>query len=140
MVAPTGSGRTVVLAFMDPLCRTACALEGRALSALQQELAPSERPELLLVSLDPSATGPEVVAAARAWGFSGDWHWLSGTRRELAPVWRSYGIGAVSASRAMQGTAVYVIDAAGFERAGVHAPFLPQFIADDVRALAAGKR
>jgi cytochrome oxidase Cu insertion factor (SCO1/SenC/PrrC family) len=80
------------------------------------------------VSVSAAADGAEAKAAARRWGFAADWHWLLGPQAQLAHVWRAYGI--------VRSGTVYVIDARGFERVGVTAPFLPQFVADDFRVLA----
>lgn len=130
-------GRTVVLAFLDPLCRQECPIEGRELADAERQVAPKQRPVLLIVSVNPRARGPAADAAARRWGISGDWHWLLGRRAQLAPVWRAYGITVIPRSGdIVHSTALYVIDRRGFERVGVLAPFLPQFLADDLRALA----
>jgi cytochrome oxidase Cu insertion factor (SCO1/SenC/PrrC family) len=123
-------GRTVVVAFMDPRCGSGCTIEGRALALAEQQVAPSQRPVLLIVSVNPAADGAEAKAAARSWRFAAGWHWLLGPAAGLARVWRAYGV-AVGHTRG-----VYVIDARGFERVGVTAPFLPQFVADDFRVLA----
>ena len=120
-------GHAVLLAFIDPRCVAACRSEGLELAAVQRETAPAARPALLIVSVDPHATSEDAVTAGRAWGLGKGCHWLVGGIAQLEPVWRAYGVG-----RSARGsTAVYVIDRRGFERAGVHAPFLPQFVADD---------
>jgi protein SCO1/2 len=132
-------GRTVVLAFMDPLCRQECPIEGRGLALAEREAGPAARPTLLIVSVNPRATGADAKAAASRWGITGRWHWLLGTKAALARVWRAYDITVVPSSHdIVHSTAVYVIDRHGFERVGVLAPFLPQFVADDLRVLAGG--
>lgn len=124
-------GRAVLLAFVDPLCATGCRREGMELVAAQRDTAPAARPALLIVSVNPRATSADAAVAGRAWGLGRDWHWLVGGIARLEPVWRAYGV-----ERAGRGsTVVYVIDRLGFERAGVHAPFLPQFVADDFDTL-----
>jgi cytochrome oxidase Cu insertion factor (SCO1/SenC/PrrC family) len=130
-------GHTVVLAFMDPLCKQECPIEGRELAASERQVAPAERPVLLIVSVNPKATAADARAAARNWGIAGDWHWLLGGQAQLARVWRAYRITVVASTHdIVHSTAVYVIDKRGFERVGVIAPFLPQFVGDDLRALA----
>ena len=129
-------GHDVVLAFMDPLCRQECPFEGRALALTMEQLLPAERPALLIVSVNPQATAAQARAASRRWGFVGDVHWLLGHRAELSGVWRDYKIDVIpTKTDIIHSTAVYVIDRRGFERAGVLAPFLPQFVADDLRTL-----
>jgi cytochrome oxidase Cu insertion factor (SCO1/SenC/PrrC family) len=122
-------GHTVVLAFISPRC-TRCAIEGRGLAIAEQEAASADRPVLLIVSVNPHASGAEAKATARRWRISGNWHWLLGRQSQLTRVRRAYQVART--------TAVYLIDARGFERVGVSAPFLPQFVADDFRTLARG--
>lgn len=130
-------GRSVVLAFMDPLCKEECPIEGRALAAAERQVAPSQRATVLIVSVNPKATGADATAASRKWGISA--HWLLGSHARLARVWRAYGISVIpTRNDIVHSTAVYVIDRRGFERAGFIAPFLPQFLADDLRTLARG--
>lgn len=129
-------GRSVLLAFMDPLCRQECPIEGRGLALAQAQVTPAKRATVLIVSVNPHATAADAMHAARKWGISGDWHWLLGNHAQLARVWRAYEITVLPKSNdIVHSTAVYVIDRRGFERAGVIAPFLPQFVADDLRTL-----
>lgn len=129
-------GRPVVVAFMDPLCKRVCPTEGRELSAAESQLAPAQRPVLLIVSVNPLATPADAVAAAHKWGITGNWHWLLGPPEQLAPVWRAYDITVIPRLGNLHSTAIYLVDRNGFERAGFIAPFLPQFVADDLRVLA----
>lgn len=132
-------GHTVLLAFMDPLCKQECPLEGRGIAAAERQVAPAQRPTVLIVSVNPQATGADAKAAVRRWRIPGRWHWLLGTRAALRRVWRAYGITVIPTTHdIVHSTALYVIDRSGFERVGVIAPFLPQFVADDLRMLARG--
>jgi len=95
---------------------------------------------VVVVSVDPLGDTPgSARAAARRWGLTAgaSWHWLLGSRAELAPVWASYRI----AVRRVNGQiahrpAVYLIDRRGFERAGLLWPFPPSWPAGDLRVLA----
>jgi cytochrome oxidase Cu insertion factor (SCO1/SenC/PrrC family) len=130
-------GHTVLLAFMDPLCKQECPIEGKELARAERSVSRDQRAALLVVSVNPRARGADAVAAARKWGFAGDWHWLLGTRRQLARVWHAYDITVLPKSNdIVHSTAVYVIDRYGYERAGFNAPLLPPFLADDLRTLA----
>ena len=131
-------GRTVVIAFMDSLCHHVCPLEGRTLSRAIATLAPAARPSLLVVSVDPWGDTPgSARAAAREWGLTGEWHWLLGSRRELAPVWRTYRIYVKRTSGdIVHSDAVYLVDRNGFERVGYLYPFPPGPVAHDLRVLA----
>jgi cytochrome oxidase Cu insertion factor (SCO1/SenC/PrrC family) len=125
---------------MDPLCRQECPLEGRGISLAVRQVAPAKRPAVLIVSVNPAARPADAIRAARRWGIAGDWHWLLGGEARLARVWHAYGITVLPRSHdIVHSTAVYLIDGHGFERAGFVAPFLPQFVADDLRALATGR-
>ena len=133
-------GRTVAMAFFDSYCNQACPLEGRALAAAERSLARSQRPVVVIVSVNPRDTGASTGAAARKWGLAGvaAWHWLRGTHAELATVWRDYHIfvapprdGDISHTEAL-----YLIDRRGDERSGYLYPFVPRFVTLDLRTLA----
>ncbi len=134
-------GRSVVLLFLSSQCRLACAREARTLRIALALLPPSARPTLVIVSLDPAHDTPESTRAAVArWGLASatDWHWLLGSREQLAYVWAAYRVGAGQTERAAAGTTpVYLIDRNGFERAGLLYPFPPGWPAGDLRLLAA---
>ena len=132
-------GRTVMLAFFSSRCLQACAPETRSLRTALRLVPPSARPTLVIVSRDPSHDTPESARAAVArWGLesAAAWHWLLGSRDQLAPVLRSYRVDG-RGSGANAKAPVYLIDRAGFERAGLLYPFPPGWPAGDLRILAA---
>jgi protein SCO1 len=133
-------GRTLVIAFMDSRCRQVCPVEGRALAQALDALPAAERPVLLVVSVDPWAdTAVSARAAARKWGFPGEWHWLLGTRRELAPVWRDYRIYVRrTTGDVVHSDAIYLVDRRGYERAGYLFPFEPGLVRHDLGVIAGG--
>jgi cytochrome oxidase Cu insertion factor (SCO1/SenC/PrrC family) len=133
-------GRTVAMAFFDSHCNQACPLEGRAIAASERALPRSQRPVLVVVSVNPQDTAASTRAAVRKWGLAGvaPWHWLRGTHAELARVWRDYHIfvapprdGDISHTEAL-----YLIDRGGDERSGYLYPFVPRFVTLDLRTLA----
>ncbi len=132
-------GRATLIAFLDSRCRSLCPIVGRALGDTERSLPAGARPDVLVVSVDPAGdSAASVRTAARRWRLGSNWRWLTGTRRQLAAVWRSYGI--VVRPRAndiVHGSAVYLLDAHGDERAGYLAPLLPNFLALDVRRVEA---
>lgn len=133
-------GRPVLLAFMDSRCHEQCPLEGRAIAAGLRELAPAHRPELVMVSVDPWADTPSSARqAVRRWGLAGfDWRWLFGSPHRLRRVWAAYGIGVRrTGGDIAHVSAIYLLDAHGFERAGMAYPFLPGWVSHDLRLLAA---
>jgi protein SCO1 len=133
-------GRNVLLAFLDSRCRRGCASEPRSLGTALRLLPRSRRPVVVVVSVNPWRDTPESArAAVRRWGLTAGagWHWLLGSRTELAPVWRSYRIAVRRARGQIAHTpAVYLIDRRGFERAGLLWPFPPTWPAGDLGILA----
>jgi protein SCO1 len=133
-------GGNVMLVFLSSRCRLACAREMRALRIALRLLPTSARPTLLVVSVDPLHDTPESTRAAAArWGLvtASSWHWLLGSRDQLAPVWRSYRVDVqLGGVRAEAKSPVYLIDRRGFERAGLLFPFPPTWPAGDLRILA----
>jgi cytochrome oxidase Cu insertion factor (SCO1/SenC/PrrC family) len=135
-------GHIVLLTFMDSVCRKLCPIEGGDIAAAEQQVAGGSRSVVVLaVSVDPAADTPATARLAAAkWGWApGTWHWLMGTPSELAAVWRSYGIAVLPVQGDIEHTgAVYVIDAAGDERAGFSVPFDPTRLTAAVRRLVSG--
>ena len=133
-------GRAVMLTFLDSRCHRPCAREVRPLAVALRLLPRSARPVVVVVSADPwGDTRGSARAAARRWGLTAgsSWHWLLGSRSELAPVWRSYRIAVRRTRGGVAHTpATYLIDRRGFERAGLLYPFPPSWPAGDLRALA----
>jgi cytochrome oxidase Cu insertion factor (SCO1/SenC/PrrC family) len=132
-------GRPVLLTFLDSRCVSQCPIAGRQLGTILRRMPPAERPTLLIVSVHPAADTPASIRHALAsWRLSGPWrgHWLRGTRRELATVWRAYGITVKPTTPVItHGLALYLIDRRGFQRTGYLFPFLPNFVALDLRSL-----
>jgi cytochrome oxidase Cu insertion factor (SCO1/SenC/PrrC family) len=143
-------GHVVLLTFLDSKCTTLCPIEGAQLAAVQHRLPAADRPELVVVSVNPADTPASVARFVRQAGWSRPWRWLLGTRRALAPVWSDYHIGVrFSHGRAVQTgnttirvagsishtIALYLIDARGRERFGYLPPFQPAAVAKEVAAL-----
>jgi cytochrome oxidase Cu insertion factor (SCO1/SenC/PrrC family) len=137
-------GRSVAIVFFDSHCHQECPLEGRALAAAERAVPRAERPVLVAVSVNPLDTPASASRAARAWRLASvaPWHWLMGTRKQLAPVWAAYHI--YVSPRPVNGDiehteAVYLVDRRGYMRSGYMYPFLPRFVTDDLHTLARGE-
>jgi protein SCO1/2 len=132
-------GRVTLITFLDSRCHALCPIVGRSIGDLQREFPRKVRPTVLVVSVDPAGDRPASVRlAARHWRLEPGWHWLTGTDRQLAAVWRSYGI--VVQPRTMDivhGAALYLVDSRGDERVGYLPPLLPNFVALDIRRVEA---
>lgn len=136
-------GHPVAIAFFDSYCHQECPLEGRQLATSELKLPRTQRPDLVVVSVNPKDTRASVAKAIRDWGLAGvaPWHWLMGTHRQLAKIWAAYG---VSVSPPVDGDinhteALYLVDRRGYERAGYLWPFASRFATYDMRVLATGK-
>jgi cytochrome oxidase Cu insertion factor (SCO1/SenC/PrrC family) len=133
-------GRSVAIVFFDSHCQQECPLEGRELAAAEQSLPAAGRPVLVAVSVNPLDTPASAARAAKAWGLASvaPWHWLLGTRRQLAHVWAEYGI--YVSPRPVNGDiehteAVYLVDRRGYMRSGYMYPFLARYVTSDLRTI-----
>jgi cytochrome oxidase Cu insertion factor (SCO1/SenC/PrrC family) len=137
-------GQSVAIVFFDSQCQQECPLEGRELAAAEQSLPAAQRPVLVAVSVNPLDTPASAASAAKAWGLAAvaPWHWLMGTRRQLAPVWAKYHI--YVSPRPVNGDiqhteAVYLLDRRGYMRSGYEYPFRSGFVTSDLRTIATGR-
>jgi cytochrome oxidase Cu insertion factor (SCO1/SenC/PrrC family) len=134
-------GRSVAIVFFDSHCRQECPLEGRALAATDQSLPPAQRPVLVAVSVNPVDTSASATSAAKAWGLASaaSWHWLMGTRKQLAPVWAAYHIYVSPhpvGGDIVHTEALYLVDRRGYMRSGYRYPFVSGYVSSDLRTLA----
>lgn len=131
-------GRVGVVTFLDAHCTSACPVTGRELALTQRDLGGSRSPLMsVIIDIDP---GKDMPAAERLFArkvvLTGDWHWLSGTRTQLAQVWRVWGEYVKPERRDIIHTAaVYLVDQRGFVRVADEVPFRPDWLAESVRAL-----
>jgi protein SCO1/2 len=130
-------GRVVVLTFMYTTCRDTCPLTATQIRGALDDL--SHPVPALAVSVDPVNDTPE---RAREFLFRrGLGHdrmrFLLGTRAQLRPIWRSYGVR--PQGKAFDHTAdVVLIDRHGRQRVGFPvAQLVPEDLAHDVRRLQA---
>jgi protein SCO1 len=129
-------GRVVLLTFMDSHCTTECPVEGHQLAVVQRAFPAASRPEIVVVSVNPADTPRSARRFARRRGWHGGWRWLMGSAGELSRVWRAYGIEVDPTSHdIVHSAALYIVDRHGDERSGYVAPFLPNLVIADVRAL-----
>ena len=134
-------GRPVLLTFLDSRCQAECPVQGRQLGSILRALRPSQRPTLVVVSVDHAGDTPASIGHALAeWQLRGPWttYWLNGaSRARLAVVWRKYGVLVVPKSNdIMHSLALYLIDRRGDERTAYLFPFLPGFVQSDLARLA----
>lgn len=137
-------GRTVAIVFFDSHCHQECPLEGRELAAAERSLPSAQRPVLVAVSVNPLDTPASAASAARAWGLASvaPWHWLMGTRKQLATVWAAYHV--YVSPHPVNGDIehtelVYLVDRRGYMRSGFLYPFVSGYVRSDLQTVAVGK-
>jgi cytochrome oxidase Cu insertion factor (SCO1/SenC/PrrC family) len=138
-------GRSVIVTFIDPLCRNLCPLEARVLDTALRQLPPARRPQIVAVSVNPWGDTAATFAEDRAhWQLPADWRWGVGTKPQLAAVWRDYAIGVQVATKKLAGVTVrdvshteasYVVDASGHERALLLYPFRVSDVVSTLRRI-----
>lgn len=133
-------GKPVVLTFLYTHCPDVCPLIADQLHATALGLGKDAgRVAFLAVSMDPKGdTQAAVLHFSKAHNMTDYWHYLIGTRDELAPVWSAYSVDAQAATAAgvvNHSTALYVIDKEGRERVLLDNNFTPLQLEDDLRIL-----
>jgi protein SCO1 len=127
-------GHVWAITFLDSSCRQACPVAAKDLAHAQHLLSAHEPLTDIVVSVLPQYDTPARVRAfAHKTGLTGNWHWLLGTKRELAPVWKAYGISVVTGVE--HTSALYLVDKRGDIRVADAIPFIPSQLAGSVRAL-----
>ncbi len=132
-------GEPAVVVFMDSQCHQECPLVGRALAAGFRQVPRADRPLVIAVSVNPWEDSPgSARRAIKRFGLAGfRWRWLLGTKAQLEPVWHEYRIQVRRTTGDIEHTdALYLVDSKGFERAGMVYPFLPTWVATDLKTLA----
>ena len=87
-------GKAVILTFIYDHCPDVCPLiVGNLHAALARLGTQASRVQFVAVSVDPRGDTPATVRPfLAAHEMTGHMEYLIGTQRELAPVWRAYGI------------------------------------------------
>jgi len=137
-------GKVVMLTFLDSHCGQECPIEAAQMGAVDRELPAAARPQIVVISVNPADTPLTVRRFVDKARWTGPWVWLMGSRSQLRPVWKRFGIEVLPTSKTVDGirvrdiahsSAIYLLDADGRERTGYVAPFLPRLVEEDVRAL-----
>ena len=130
-------GHVLAITFLDSHCKQLCPLEAEQLAQAQRSLGSNGNLSLLVVSVAPATDTPDserAFAAAHHW--TGEWHWLTGAPDQLAAVWKAYSIAVQGTpDNILHSTVLYLVDKAGFQRAGWASSLQPDQLAHDVRFL-----
>jgi len=136
-------GHIVALDFLSVTCRGQCPVEGRQLARVEALLgARRAGVDFITVSVEPESDSRQAaVAFGRAAGLDQRWHYLTGTRRALTSVWRSYYVAAAPPpvkgrpdTNPIHSLGLYLIDQRGDARAYFDAPTSGR-VATAIRAL-----
>jgi protein SCO1 len=130
-------GQVVVLTFMYSTCKDTCPLQADQIRGALDDLG-GDAPPALTVSVDPSGDTPDRAKSfLLKHALTGRMRFLLGSRAQLAPIWKAYGIQPQGA--AFDHSAyVLLIDAQGRQRIGFPLNQLtPEGLAHDVRLLRA---
>jgi cytochrome oxidase Cu insertion factor (SCO1/SenC/PrrC family) len=120
---PNFRGKVVVLAFLDPQCTDVCPLTANEFRLTAEALGnDAAQVAFLVVNVNPAANSVAQVSVATVrWGVQDlqGWHFLTGSREELEPVYRAYHIEAEGppkpgkADELQHTPGVYIIDQDG---------------------------
>ena len=106
-------GKVVVLTFLYSTCRDLCPAQAADIIQAIGRLGPRAGDVLVYgVSVDPVGDTPRRARAfLKKYGvYGGPVHFLVGTRAQLAPVWRAYGIVPINATPQEAGAAAMAYD------------------------------
>jgi protein SCO1/2 len=128
-------GGVVLVTFLYVHCPDVCPLVASRLNAALPLLGRSAH--VVAVSVDPKGDTPAAVRAyVRQRGLGRRFHYVLGSRPELAAVWKDYFVGAqVAPGQVLHTSMTVLVDAQGRERVRYGAEATPAAIAHDVRAL-----
>jgi protein SCO1 len=132
-------GRLVLIAFLYTECRDVCPLIAGYLNQAVQALgAKADDVRILAVTVDPEHDTPAATRRyIRSHRLGPQFHWLVGTRAELAPVWQDYNVLVErrSLDQIAHAAPVYLLDRDGKPRVLFPPPPRERDIEHDLRAL-----
>lgn len=138
------AGRPALVTFLFANCPTVCPLVGTQVAAALDRVDPAllEEVDVVAISVDPAGDTPEDVARfLDTHRLTGRMRYLVGTRAELAPVWRRWGVLAQpggNATASVHTARVVLVDREG-RQVGSYAGGIPipvEDLAADISTLA----
>lgn len=134
-------GKVVLVTFLYTNCPDVCPLIAENLNGALRELGRDRASvRVLAVSVDPKGDTPAAVRRyARLHRLLPEFHYLIGTREDLEPIWRSYGVSAVARDPELVDHSAYtlLVDRRGLGRAIFDATARSKDVTHDVRLLLA---
>jgi protein SCO1/2 len=130
-------GGYTLVTFIYTHCPDVCPLIAANLNKALQEL-PKTKVSVLAVSVDPKGDTPASVRAyIKMKRLVPRFHYLIGTKAQLAPVWKAYDVAAVAADKSIVDHIAYtvLIDPKGTERLVYDAQIHAADVVHDLRTL-----
>ena len=139
VILPAKPGHYVLVAFLYTHCLDVCPIiAGNVNRALKTATAKQAGLSVLAVSVDPKGdTAAAVRAYVKEHALVSSFHYLIGSRSQLAPVWKRFHIGAVAGKDETVTHQAYefLIDPSGHERVLYGANVQPGWIVSDLKTL-----
>jgi protein SCO1 len=134
-------GKAVMLTFIYSHCPDVCPLiVGNLRAAIKQMGPAASKMQVVAVSVDPTGDTPAYVNKfIAAHDMTGRMEFLLGSKRELAPVWKKYGVqveGSPDQREVGHSAFVYGITGKGAVLALYPSNFQPKWVAHDTPLLA----
>lgn len=136
-------GGTVLLTFIDPLCRDFCPIEAQRLSDVVRGTT-GTKPTIVAVSVNTAGNRADILRVdERKWNVAPQWRWAVGNEASLARVWHAYHIAVITTTKKIAGVRVrnvahteasYLIDGSGYERALFLWPYTSDAVTKALRA------
>jgi protein SCO1/2 len=134
-------GKLVLLTFLYTHCKDVCPLTAQNLSAAVRLLGHKANDvRVLAVSVDPRGDTPKSVRHfVRSHRLVRQFHYLTGSKAQLEPVWRVYGVTPVQRGKGDLDHTLYTVlaDGSGKARVLYDATATPANVAHDLRLLLA---
>lgn len=132
-------GKVVLVTFLYTHCPDLCPLTATNINAALRSLG-SRRKDVvaLAISVDPKGDTPAAVKAfVRSHYLLPQFHYLTGSAKALAPVWRAYNVSSVRKGAADVDHTLYtlVLDRKGMSRVLFDSLATPATMAHDIRLL-----
>jgi protein SCO1 len=132
-------GKLVLLTFLYTHCKDVCPLTAQNLSAAVRLLGrKADDVRVLAVSVDPRGdTSKSVRHFVRSHRLVPEFHYLIGSKAELEPIWRIYGVTPVNRGKGDLDHTLYTVlaDGSGKARVLYDATATPAHVAHDLRLL-----
>jgi protein SCO1 len=132
-------GKVVVVTFLYTHCPDLCPLTAMHVQAALGRLGAQRKDvSVLAVSVDPEGDTPAAVRRfVHTHRLGPQFHYLTASRKTLAPIWRAYNVASVKVDGADPDHTLYVLllDRSGKSRVLFDAQALPGAIAHDLRLL-----